>query len=412
MKWNNRGHEFDEIGASFQKNSDLYIWGTDSVAADLVTRLKALKLPVRIVDESGTWCILGWCGLDVISPAQVLNVPEGKTVLVSAYGQGLEDIFTRLCSAGFQRDKTCFSAIDFRENWLSVYAVYVNDTVYFKDISFIPSTVCNLNCECCLNLTPYLKRMHSEPIDMLKGQIDLFFSKIDYIGLFHVSGGEPILYSHFKELLTYIDEHYRTQIHQLATTTNGTREYPDDVCQMLKEHHVLLISDDYTDALPEYKDFFFSLMARLERNGVWFTKNKVESWIDLAPERTDNSGMTPDELRCFYSACGIPYREYFGGRLYACNCAHYAEKAELCVCDETEYFDFSTMAASQKKELVEFRLGYTEKGYVEFCKRCAGFFNNPYKKQPAVQAPRRYGNPSGAVSGIGVNRSFEQGAGQ
>lgn len=412
MKWSNRGHEFDEIGMLFQENSDLYIWGTDSVAADLAVRLRALKLPVRIVDESNAWCILGWCGLDAVSPAQVLNMPQGKTVLVSAYGQELENICTRLCSAGFQLGKTCFSAIDFRENWLSVYAVYVNDTVYFKDVSFIPSTVCNLNCECCLNFTPYLKQMRSEPIDILKKQIDLFFSKVDYIGLFHVSGGEPILYPHFKELLIYIDERYRAQIHQLATTTNGTQEYPDDICQALCEHHVLLISDDYTDAIPEYKDFFLSLMARLERNGVWFVRNKVESWIDLAPETTDNSAMSQDELRRFYSACGIPFREYFGGRLYACNYAHFAEKAELCVCDESEYFDFSTVDEDQKKALIEFRLGYTEKGYVEFCKRCAGFFNNPYKKQPAAQAPRKFCNQLKAAAEDEGAGCTDQGVGQ
>jgi len=405
MKWTNRGHEFDQLGGCFQKNSDLYIWGTDPIAADLAARLRALKLPVRVVDESGAWRMMGWCGLDAVAPQQVLNMPEGKTVLVSGWGPESESIFTRLCSAGFQRGQTCFDAIDFRDNWLSVYAVYVNGAVYFKDVCFIPSTACNLNCECCLNFTPYLKQMRSEPIDALKEQIDLFFSKVDYIGLFHVSGGEPILYPRFKELLAYLDEHYRAQIHQLATTTNGTLEYPDDVCQVLREHHVLLISDDYTDALPGNREFFLSLMARLERNGVWYGRNKVEIWIDLAPETTDNSAMSPDELAGFCTECAIPFHEYFGGRLYACNYAHFAEKAGLCVCDESEYFDFSAMGKDQKKELIEFRLGYTEKGYVEFCKHCAGFSNNPYKRKPAAQAPQRHRDAANAPVETGLPSS-------
>ena len=38
-----------------------------------------------------------------------------------------------------------------------------------------------------------------------------------------------------------------------------------------------------------------------------------------------------------------------------------------------------------KKELMEFRLGYSEKGYVDFCRQCDGYFNNPYHVMPAEQ---------------------------
>jgi len=272
---------------------------------------------------------------------------------------------------------------------LAIYAVYVNNSVYFKDISFIPSTKCNLNCAQCLNFTPYLKKMHDEPIERLKKEIDLFFSKVDYIGLFHVCGGEPILYPHLKELLIYIDENYRHQIHQLATTTNGTREYSDEICQVLKEHHVLLISDDYTDALPEYKDSFSSLITRLERNGVWYFVNKAEKWIDLSPKETNNSNMSEQELIRHSTMCSVPFREYYGGKLYSCNFAHYAEKAGLCNCDDSEYIDFRGLSKDRNKELIEACRGFSEKGYMNFCKTCAGFSNNPYTCQPAAQAERQ-----------------------
>ena len=38
-----------------------------------------------------------------------------------------------------------------------------------------------------------------------------------------------------------------------------------------------------------------------------------------------------------------------------------------------------------KVELLEFRLGYSERGYTEFCKRCSGYHNNPYKIKAAEQ---------------------------
>ena len=389
MKWTNPGHEFDEIGEFFQENKDLYIWGVNPLGLDFATRARALGLSVRFIDPTNVWRYMGCCGWPVVNKEQVLNDFQGKTVLVASDGQEEHDIFLRLESVGFKRGKNCFNLIEFREKLFSVYAVYVNNKVYIRDISFIPSTKCNLNCENCLNFTPYLKKMQDEPIEELKKHIDLFFSKVDYIGLFHVSGGEPVMYPHLAELLVYIDVNYRSKIHQLATTTNGTREYSDELCQILRKHNIFLVVDDYIEAIPENRDFYNSLLARLDRNNVWFLRNKVSDWIDLAPESTDNSQMDDQELQQHYTACAIPYQEYYNGRLYACNYAHYAEKADLTICDETEYLNLSKLNTSDKKKLVEFRLGYSVKGYVEFCKKCAGFCNNPYKKRPAKQVVRR-----------------------
>ena len=53
------------------------------------------------------------------------------------------------------------------------------------------------------------------PLDQVKKDIDIFFSVVDYIMLFHISGGEPFLYPYLKELVTYIGENYRDKIHFL-----------------------------------------------------------------------------------------------------------------------------------------------------------------------------------------------------
>ena len=40
----------------------------------------------------------------------------------------------------------------------------------------------------------------------------------------------------------------------------------------------------------------------------------------------------------------------------------------------------------KKKELIEFRLGYTTKGYTNFCKKCRGFTpENEIEEKPAEQ---------------------------
>ena len=45
-----------------------------------------------------------------------------------------------------------------------------------------------------------------------------------------------------------------------------------------------------------------------------------------------------------------------------------------------------SITPEKKKELVEFRLGYTEKGYTNFCKKCRGFMlENSDEVEPALQ---------------------------
>jgi len=41
---------------------------------------------------------------------------------------------------------------------------------------------------------------------------------------------------------------------------------------------------------------------------------------------------------------------------------------------DDEYFDINS--EFDKAALLEFRLGYSAKGYVDFCRKCSGYFNN------------------------------------
>lgn len=398
MKWRNRGHEFDDLGAVFQTHRQIHIYAVERVARDAAAKFALLgECPcfIRPLPARGA-------GLEKIrslinrlttherrSLKSVCREPEGKIVLLPRCYAGEKAVLDPLLKSGFAFNRTVFWLEDFLRTYLPVYALYVKNIVYFPDISFIPSTKCNLNCKCCLNFTPFLKTMRDEPIERLKSEIDLFFSRIDCIGMFHVSGGEPFLYPHIEELLSYVGERYRDRIHELAVTTNGTREISDGLCTVLKKYSICVICDDYTRTLRKYKGEFKKLLECLRRHHVCFRINRVRWWIDLAPESTDNSKMTDDELVSFCDACAVPWAEYHSGKLYSCNYAHYAEKADLVPQGTTEYIDFSTLDDTQKKELVEFRAGYTKKGFMEFCKKCAGFGNNPYRRIPAEQGVRR-----------------------
>lgn len=84
-------------------------------------------------------------------------------------------------------------------------------------------------------------------------------------------------------------------------------------------------------------------------------------------------------------SCNQSWEELRGGRLYSCNYAAYAMVAGIAgEQDLEETFDLKQVNETNKKELVEFRLGFTQKGYTEFCKKCRGFTPDNSETVPAA----------------------------
>lgn len=238
-----------------------------------------------------------------------------------------------------------------------------------------------------------MKSFHHRPFDEVKRDIDRFFSVVDDIGLFHVTGGEPMLYPDIAELLRYLAEHYGDRIYSLQTVTNGTVLPPKEVLDVFRTHDITITIDDYRGALPpaqeKYQEVHDAFAAAAGEDHV--IQGKYDSWIDLAPDR-EHPAMTEAELQAHFEACRIPWSSYHDGKLYLCNYADFAATAGVGpAMTPEESIDFATYQKDRDlKAFMEFRLGYNARGYANFCKTCAGFSDiNPYHVKPAEQVPRR-----------------------
>ena len=382
MKWTNKGHEFDHVYENLKKKKSFYLFGAGMYGQAMYEELTKLEVN-----------ILGYIDNDQIRQHKVFNGKqiyaldeielkrdEAIIVCVTPFSRG--PIMQQLQIAQYVYNENVFTM----EIYMSLKYVYELDKMYISSISFLPSTRCNLNCEACLNFTPYIKHQMIRPLDQVKKDIDIFFSVVDYIMLFHISGGEPFLYPYLKELVTYIGENYRDKIHFLQTVTNGTIELKDDILEVLAKYQVGITIDDYRDAVPEKREAFDKALAQVEKYQLRHDVNKVDKWIDLAPTKTDHSDWNEWRLIKHFESCHEPWQELREGKLYSCNYASYAAVAGLVEENEEENFKLDTYTKNQMKELMEFRLGYNTKGYVEFCKKCAGFVDiNPYIVEPAKQ---------------------------
>ena len=323
MKWTRRGHEFDEMYQNMAAKKRFYLFGAGDYGRMFFERF-AGEVELAGVIDGTPGKTLGGYGCIPLSEAQ-LGEDTGIIVTMSQIARisAKEQLETLL---GKGRENQDYFML---EDFLSVYFVYRYGKVYFSNISFLPSTACNLNCRYCLNFNPFAKQFYTREIRELKKDVDLFFSRVDYVMLFHISGGEPFLYRDLGELIEYIGSRYGDRIGRLRTVTNGTR-LPSEAClKALRRYGVEVTVDDYREAVPQYRERFEELCRLLEEQGVRFYVNKAEEWLDLAPERTDYSGWSEERMIAHRDSCSQSWQELRGGKLYNCNYASYAAVAGL-----------------------------------------------------------------------------------
>ena len=382
MKWKNKGHEFDEVYKSMISKKQFYLFGAGDYGRQF---LQAFQTEIKIIgfidnDSNKQNTLIGGVKCFSFENAKCNN-DTGIIITMSQIAR--VNPIQQLEQAGLRKNIEYFII----EEFISIYNVYRFDKVYFSSISFLPSTACNLNCRYCLNFNPFAKKSFSREIKELKKDVDLFFQCIDHIMLFHVSGGEPLIYRYTADIIEYIDKNYGNKIDTLRTVTNGTIVPTDDVLEKLSKCNVEITVDDYRDAVPKYKDNFEILINKLNNYQIKYYINKVDSWIDLAPEKTDYSMYSEDEMIYHRDNCSQSWQELRDGKLYSCNYAAYATVAGIAgEEDSEEVYDLKLFTSNKKKELIEFRLGYMNKGYTNFCRKCRGFVpQNIEEKKPAIQ---------------------------
>ena len=385
MKWQNKGHEFDNVYKSICEKKKYYLFGAGDYGTQFLRIFKDEIEIIGYIDNKKHGTVVN--GLTCYSLEEAERNDEIGIILNMSQIARVKPI-EQLEAAGYVKDKDFFII----EEFLSVYNVYKYDKVYLSSISFLPSTICNLNCKNCLNFNPFAKEFFVREWDDLVADVDLFFSCVDHIMLFHVSGGEPMIYKHTADLIEYIDKNYGDRIDTLRTVTNGTIVPKPEVLEKLSKCNIEITIDDYREAVPRFNNNFDELINRLNEYGIKYYINKAESWIDLAPEKTDYSDYPEEQLIKHRDECSQSWQELRDGKLYSCNYAAYATVAGIAgEQDLEEAYDLTCFDDTKKKELVEFRLGYTEKGYTNFCKKCRGFTpQNSEEVKPAEQVPIRY----------------------
>lgn len=385
MKWTNKTHEFDEIGTSFA-GKNIIIYGASIIGRDFYEKIKFLNCVDFFVDKNECLQQEGLCGIPVISVSELAKKDKNSHIVVIAVaGYNGMMIHSQLMHLGYTLGKDCFFHDVFLNYYLPIYSLYAHDKLYFSSISYLLTTICNLNCRGCLNFTAANQNKRHYGLEELKENVDAFFSKVDYVDKFHMSGGEPFSYPHFEAILEYIGETYGHKIRDIFTATNGTIIPRESLCTMLKKYNVFVEIDDYRTSLSAKLQKNDLIIAKFNELDIRYSDRGADHWINLDPESQDNSQLDDTELGIWYDTCSNPFASIHNCRLYSCNYDDYAKEAKIVDKSNNDDDSIDLRSSVDKKTLLEFRHGYTNRGYVEFCKKCAGHEMTNKKHIPVAE---------------------------
>lgn len=153
-----------------------------------------------------------------------------------------------------------------------------------------------------------------------------------------------------------------------------------------KEYGVLFRISNYSGTISKLELQYEKLRKLFITNNVEFRISRKEhEWMDYGfdyyKRECDN-----EQLINVFDACGTPCHEIRENKFYYCVMARsVADNLSVNVGKE-DYLDFEKLSGDNwRRELLEFIMGYSEKGYLDMCRYCHGAESYEYPIPAAEQ---------------------------
>lgn len=378
MRWKNKGHELDKVAEDISElvrlHDKIYVFGAGILGKNMQEILEYLHMFGGYIDNDKEKQKNGVDGKEVISFDQYVKSGRENQIVIAADKKNIPAISRQLSEKGLVINKNYFLYEEFMHRFLPIIMAYVYDTSFVSLAQICLTERCSLKCEKCAHGCFNVGSDASDmDIALAYKSADAFFAKVDICGEFVLIGGEPLLYQQLPEVIAYIGERYRSQIMIFSITTNGTILPKPSVIEMCKKYDVIFRISNYSKELPRLKEKYEQLTALLNENYIAYTLGKPEEeWIDYGFDSLVREA-DEEELTRVFDACKTPCREIRGDKFYYCVMARSVSDNLGFDVGENDYLDMSSLTGEDyKKRLLEFSVGYSDKGYLDMCRYCNG----------------------------------------
>lgn len=378
MKWKNKGHEFDrtagEIKDLLRGDRKIYVFGAGILGGGVRQVLKRLGMFAGYIDNDPNKQRSGVDGSRVISFREYQVCGHHSLIVVAADRKNIPTIGGQLDEAGLVYGRDYFHYDTFLNEMLPIMLTYGCDLAYVGLAQICITERCSLKCRKCAH---GCCNVGSDAADMTFEEVmrsaDSFFNKVDVCGEFVLIGGEPLLYRQLADAIAYIGTRYRDRMVTFSITTNGSIMPSDEVLMMCRKHNVMFKISNYSLQVTWLDKRYKELSALLDTNHVQYYLEKPDlEWMDYGFETVDRDCDEAGLIKVF-DECRTPCREIRGNKLYFCVMARSVSENLGMGIGQDDYLDMDALTGGNyKKILLEYNMGYSEKGYLEMCRHCNG----------------------------------------
>ncbi len=388
MKWKNKGKELDQYGknvcAIFDQHSGIYVFGAGFIGSRIRRMLNNFKLFSGFADNNTDKQKNGFENETVYAIEEV--VKKKGFIVIAGTDIHITEMGIQLKELGLEENQDFVAYTEFETKWFPVLIYYKFNMLYTNLAQICVTERCTLKCKNCAHACHLVDiKSNDMPIEKAKESADAFFAAFDHVGEFVLIGGEPFLYAHLDEIIAYIGERYISKIDLFTITTNGTILPKASTIDLCKKYGVTIRVSDYSNSIPKLEKQYKRLYEALKEIDcvIWET-DKEDSWFDYG--FFDVLIEDPQKIQKNFDTCKVTCREVNGNKYYYCVMAHTVAQNSGMNIGEDDYFSLD--GKINRKELLEFEVGYSEKGYLDMCGRCRGKAASNYLIPAAEQVKR------------------------
>ncbi len=393
MKWNNKGVELDKRLEKYQIDCQgdfkFLIFGAGKNGKRLLENYSYRDSVIGFLDNDKEKVGSVIEGKKVFSVDEYLQMESVKVVISPTNFLG-DEIEKQLQQYGKKPWVDYYRYNEFTTEVFPLYELYKYDYLHIFHAQIALTERCTLSCvKCChgCNLIQNRAQCVDMSLDEAKTSADYFFNNFDRVDNFALLGGEPLLYKHLIAIIEYIGKNYRDKMSLFYIVTNGTLMPSDELIRVCKMYNVTFQISDYRGTNERLKPQIERLVNLLQKAGVLYELNGTEDWwLDFGFE---GQKYGEEGTMKVFDACQSQCREIRENRFYYCIMARaYSENSGMHI-GADDYLDLDFIAENKKKILMEYCLGYSDKGYLEMCSYCNGMNDRtkliPAGVQPAAQ---------------------------
>lgn len=371
MKWFNKGHQYDALAekiCSDKKQNKYYIWGAGIFGISFYELFHSEIEIIGFVDSNLRKQGTEVCGVPVYPP-EYIKEKKGY-VLVSA--GWTTDIYSKLEEFHYIRGEDYLHIDDFT----SLYYWYKEKKVYLSDITYVITERCSLKCQKCNSFMPRIQNPVNIPIEDILKHFEQFFKYVDKVNVLGLVGGDAMMHPDFTDIVEELGKrYYPDKAAHIEVYCNAVIVPDEKALQVMKKYDVFYRFSDYRPYTKE-RQKVEKVIALLEKNGIRYDHVQFEKWCDCGYPQTSNGIWEEEKLAQFFDSCDRKScHGLFDGYVLNCGMAKSADRIGYCPIEDSDRFDISLFDEAKKIELIEYMLGYSEKGYLNYCKMCNGSFN-------------------------------------